>query len=209
MSGSHIYYTLLPVSPPTSKIFRDLREADIEDEPENRNSGRGAWSQSFKKKFLRAGSMKMMSRSPKIRVLLTSRLASSWPGYLSVCFLFKEMAGVSVVFCEVCERKKICFRIIGRYYGQWLSFPIWRGKEQETSISIEGSHGKMSSLVLHCNIIYSLAIHKSNMKSQVHLSMSKSFKHKIDTRWTKRFGTIFSYRLFPSAMLTTWLEPLN
>ena len=42
-------------------VARDLRDADLEDEPENRNSGRGAWSQSFKKKFLRAGSMKMMS----------------------------------------------------------------------------------------------------------------------------------------------------
>eukprot|EP00434_Breviolum_minutum_P035867 symbB.v1.2.031765.t1/scaffold3723.1/size51423/2 len=43
-----------------SKTVRDLRDADIEDEPEN-NSSRGAWSQSFKKKFMRAGSMKMMS----------------------------------------------------------------------------------------------------------------------------------------------------
>ena len=67
---------------------------------------------------------------------------------------------------------------------------------------------KMSSLILHCNIIYPLAIHKSNMKSQVHSSMSKSFKHKIDTRWTNRVGRIFSYRLFPSTVLT-WLEPLN
>ena len=68
--SQYIMSTSRPISshyPPTkpyktlSPFSRDLRDADIEDEPEN-NSSRGAWSQSFKKKFMRAGSMKMMSR---------------------------------------------------------------------------------------------------------------------------------------------------
>ena len=48
---------------------REIREADIGDEPE---SSSGVWSKSFKKTFLRAGSVKMSEGLSDIEVLMGS-----------------------------------------------------------------------------------------------------------------------------------------